>query len=42
MIYNEGYEMRINDHRFFTFNKYFKDGSEFKSECGETLVGWYH
>jgi len=24
MIYNEGFEMRINKHRLFTFNYYFK------------------
>lgn len=24
MIYNEGFEMRINKHRLFTFNEYFK------------------
>ena len=42
MIYNEGFEIRINNHRIFTFSKYFKDGTTFKSNCAQTLVGWYY
>jgi len=42
MIYNEGFEIRINNHRIFVFSKYFKDGSTFKSDCSKTLVGWYY
>jgi len=42
MIYNEGFEIRINNHRIFVFSKYFKEGSTFKSNCAQTLVGWYH
>lgn len=42
MIYNEGFEMRINNHRLFTFSEYFKTRGEFKSNCAKTLIGWYH
>ena len=42
MIYNEGFEIRINNHRIFLFSKYFKDGSTFNSDCSKTLVGWYN
>ena len=42
MIYNEGFEMRINKHRFFNFNNYFRENGEYKSNCAKTLIGWYH
>lgn len=42
MIYNEGFEIIINKHRLFLFNKYFKENDKFKSDCSQTLVGWYH
>jgi hypothetical protein len=41
MIYNEGFEIRVNKHRIFVFSKYQKDGGTFVSDCTKTLVGWY-
>lgn len=47
MIYDEGFEIRIKDHRFFTFSEYFKNPSlssksdKYLSNCAKTLVGWY-
>jgi len=41
MVYDEGFELRINEHTFFTFSKYFKENGSYKSNCAKTLVGWY-
>ena len=47
MIYDEGFEIRINDHRFFTFSEYFPNpnsknkNDKYLSNCAKTLVGWY-
>ncbi len=41
MVYNEGMEIRIEKMKILVFNKYFKDGEKFKSNCGKTLIGWY-
>ena len=42
MIYDEGFEIRHNGVRYFSFSEYVQTGSGFKSKCSETLVGWYH
>ncbi len=44
MIYNEGFEVRVDSLRMLLFNKYFKDDSNpnnYLSNCAKTLVGWY-
>ena len=43
MIYDEGFEMKIGDYTMLAFSKYYPDGGKkYKSDCGKTLVGWYH
>merc|ERR1712072_1655403 len=44
MIYDEGFEVNVNDHKCFAFS-YFKKGStehHKKSVCHKTFPGWYH
>jgi cathepsin C len=44
MIYDEGFEVNVNDHKYFAFS-YFKKGStehHKKSVCHKTFPGWYH
>jgi len=44
MIYDEGFEVNINNHKYFAFS-YFKQGStehHKKSVCHITFPGWYH
>ena len=49
MVYNEGFDILINDRSYFAFSKYSKNNNEKKnintkwvSKCYSTLVGWYH
>ena len=42
MIYDEGFEIRHNNVRYFTFSEYVKTEAGYKSRCSSTLVGWYH
>jgi len=42
MIYDEGFEVNINDQTFFAFSKYKTKGSKSLSYCGKTFPGWYH
>ena len=42
MIYDEGFELSIGDYTMFTFSKYFPEGRDYKSDCGNSLVGWYN
>lgn len=45
MVYDEGFEMHIGTLHFFTFSEYHpdeKDSKKYVSNCGKTLVGWYH
>ena len=41
MVYNEGFEIRIEKMKILLFNKYFKKDDKFMSNCGKTLIGWY-
>jgi len=41
MIYDEGFEISFDSKKFMAFNKYFKTSSNWKSDCGKTLAGWY-
>ena len=42
MIYDEGFEIDFDNTKFFSFNKYISKGSDYESDCSNTLVGWYH
>ena len=50
MIYDEGFEVRVNGKTFFSFFVYVPkvaeptpdNNADFDSICGETFTGWYH
>lgn len=42
MIYDEGFEVKLNDVNYLAFSKYSPNGNDYKSHCGETLIGWYN
>lgn len=41
MVYDEGFEVEHNGVKYFAFSKYEPNGSDYKSLCGETLIGWF-
>ena len=46
MVYDEGFNVELNNFSFFAFSKYSIETSGngikiFKSKCYSTLVGWY-
>lgn len=49
MVYNEGFDILIEDYSFFAFSKYVLNdnskssiSSRWASKCYSTLVGWFH
>ena len=42
MVYDEGFEIRVKNTKFFAFSKYEPNSGGATSYCDQTLVGWYN
>ena len=42
MVYDEGFGVEFGNVKYFAFNRFYDDGQEYKSDCSQTLIGWYH
>ncbi|KAL1235532.1 Dipeptidyl peptidase [Trichinella pseudospiralis] len=42
LIYNQGFEVIVNNRKYFAFFKWIKRDTKFISICGKTLPGWQH
>lgn len=42
MIYDQGFEVRIDKQKFFAFSYYATDAGNVTSYCDRTFPGWYH
>ncbi|XP_067008532.2 dipeptidyl peptidase 1 [Anabrus simplex] len=42
MIYNQGFEVTVNERTYFSFSVYKQDGGNITSLCDRTFPGWSH